>query len=84
MQTWAAGGCQTLSAWENIHPLTASTTILEAPMPKHGIREKQKCPCGGTIQMKTTFQGKIRHYAECDRCKRTARKPSDFWGMERE
>ena len=53
-------------------------------MPKHGIREKQKCPCGGTIQMKTTFDGKIRHYAECDRCKRTARKPSDFWGMTRE
>jgi len=53
-------------------------------MPKHGTREKQKCPCGGTIQMKTKFMGKIRHYAECDRCKRTARKPSDFWGMERE
>ena len=37
------------------------------------------CPCGGEIKMKTVFaNGKKKNYAECEKCKRQERKPSDF------
>ncbi|HSV55922.1 MAG TPA: hypothetical protein VLH39_02295 [Magnetospirillaceae bacterium] len=37
------------------------------------------CPCGGEVRMKTLFEeGKIRNTAECDKCKRSERRPSDF------
>jgi len=37
------------------------------------------CPCGGEIKMKTLFEdGKIRNIAECEKCKRSERRPSDF------
>jgi hypothetical protein len=37
------------------------------------------CPCGGEIKMKTLLEnGKIRNLAECEKCKRTERRPSDF------
>lgn len=37
------------------------------------------CPCGGEVKMKTVFaNGKIKNIAECDKCKRAERKPSDF------
>jgi len=37
------------------------------------------CPCGGEIKMKTLLEnGKVRNLAECEKCKRTERRPSDF------
>jgi hypothetical protein len=37
------------------------------------------CSCGGEIKMKTLLEnGKIRNLAECEKCKRTERRPSDF------
>jgi len=37
------------------------------------------CPCGGEVQMKTLFEdGKIKNIAECDKCRRKERRPSDF------
>lgn len=37
------------------------------------------CPCGGEIKMKTLFEnGKLKNLAECEKCKRTERRPSDF------
>ncbi|HUX37190.1 MAG TPA: hypothetical protein VMV44_04745 [Rectinemataceae bacterium] len=37
------------------------------------------CTCGGEIKMKTILEnGKIRNLAECEKCKRTERRPSDF------
>ncbi len=37
------------------------------------------CPCGGEVKMKTLFEnGKVKNTAECEKCKRTERRPSDF------
>ena len=37
------------------------------------------CPCGGEVKMKTIFEnGKVRNVAECEKCKRVERRPSDF------
>ena len=37
------------------------------------------CACGGEIKMKTLFEsGKVKNIAECDKCKRKERRPSDF------
>jgi hypothetical protein len=37
------------------------------------------CSCGGEIKMKTLFEGgKVKNIAECGKCKRTERRPSDF------
>jgi hypothetical protein len=37
------------------------------------------CPCGGEIKMKTLFEnGKVKNLAECEKCKRTERRPRDF------
>jgi hypothetical protein len=34
---------------------------------------------GGNIKMRSVFEnGKIRHYAECEKSKNTARKPKDL------
>jgi hypothetical protein len=36
-------------------------------------------PCGGEIKMKTVFEnGKVKNFAECEKCKRLERRPSDF------
>jgi len=41
--------------------------------------QKFFCGCGGEIKMKTLFeQGKVRNVAECEKCKRLERRPSDF------
>ncbi|MDR0600996.1 MAG: hypothetical protein LBG42_01310 [Treponema sp.] len=35
--------------------------------------------CGGEVRMKTLFEnGKVKNIAECDKCRRTERRPSDF------
>jgi len=35
--------------------------------------------CGGEIKMKSIFEnGKIKTVAECEKCKRSERRPSDF------
>ena len=37
------------------------------------------CTCGGEIKMKSVFSGgKLRNIAECEKCNRRERKPSDF------
>jgi hypothetical protein len=41
--------------------------------------QKFFCPCGGEIKMKTVFEnGKVKNLAECEKCKRLERRPSDF------
>ncbi len=37
------------------------------------------CPCGGEVKMKTIVDdGRVKNVAECDKCKRVERRPSDF------
>jgi hypothetical protein len=41
--------------------------------------QKFFCSCGGEVKMKTLFEnGKIKNIAECEKCKRVERRPSDF------
>jgi hypothetical protein len=41
--------------------------------------QKFFCSCGGEIKMKTLFEnGKVKNQAECEKCKRVERRPSDF------
>ena len=41
--------------------------------------QKFLCSCGGEIKMKSVFmKGKLRPMAECEKCNRKERKPSDF------
>jgi hypothetical protein len=41
--------------------------------------QKFMCNCGGEVKMKTLFtSGKVKNIAECDKCKRHERRPSDF------
>jgi hypothetical protein len=41
--------------------------------------QKFFCQCGGEVKMKTLFEnGKVKNVAECDKCKRLERRPSDF------
>ncbi len=41
--------------------------------------QKFFCTCGGEVKMKLVFKtGKLRNVAECDKCKRQERKPSEF------
>jgi transcription elongation factor Elf1 len=40
---------------------------------------KFTCSCGGEIVMKTLFEsGRLKNVAECEKCKRTERRPKDF------
>jgi hypothetical protein len=42
-------------------------------------KQKFLCSCGGEIKMKTLFEsGKSKIIAECEKCKRSERRPSDF------
>ena len=37
------------------------------------------CPCGGEVKMKAVFSaGRMKHVAECEKCKRQERRPRDF------
>jgi len=41
--------------------------------------QKFFCSCGGEVKMKTVFEhGKVKNQAECDKCKRIERRPSEF------
>lgn len=41
--------------------------------------QKFMCACGGEIIMKSVFaNGKLKNIAECNKCKRTERRPKDF------
>ena len=41
--------------------------------------QKFFCSCGGEVKMKTVFEnGKVKNQAECDKCKRKERRPSEF------
>ena len=41
--------------------------------------QKFFCGCGGEVKMKTLFEsGKVKNIAECEKCKRIERRPSDF------
>ncbi len=43
------------------------------------VTQKFFCTCGGEVKMKHVFMGgKLRNVAECEKCKRVERKPSDF------
>lgn len=40
---------------------------------------KFECSCGGEIKMRSIFEkGKMKHFAECEKCKRKERKPRNF------
>lgn len=35
--------------------------------------------CGGEVEMKTKLEnGRLKNYAECQKCKRVERRPKDF------
>jgi hypothetical protein len=37
------------------------------------------CSCGGEVKMKALFEsGKVKNVAECEKCKRLERRPTDF------
>jgi hypothetical protein len=41
--------------------------------------QKFFCSCGGEVKMKTLSEaGKVKNIAECEKCKRVERRPSDF------
>jgi hypothetical protein len=41
--------------------------------------QKFFCSCGGDVKVKTIFEGgKVKVVAECEKCKRLERRPSDF------
>ncbi|MGL4524253.1 MAG: hypothetical protein ACRCVN_01870 [Spirochaetia bacterium] len=41
--------------------------------------QKFLCSCGGEVKMRSLFQaGRMSHLAECDKCQRKERRPSDF------
>ena len=41
--------------------------------------QKFFCSCGGEIKMKAVFEkNKLKNVAECEKCKRTERRPSEF------
>ncbi|MFP4441841.1 MAG: hypothetical protein ACLFST_01855 [Spirochaetia bacterium] len=41
--------------------------------------QKFFCTCGGEVKMKTIFSaGKVKNLAECEKCSRKERRPSDF------
>jgi hypothetical protein len=43
------------------------------------VTQKFFCTCGGEVKMKQIFNaGKLRNMAECEKCHRSERKPSDF------
>jgi len=43
------------------------------------VTQKFFCGCGGEIKMKSVFSsGKLRNVAECLKCNRRERRPSDF------
>ena len=43
------------------------------------VTQKFFCTCGGEVKMKLVFKtGKLRNVAECAKCQRSERKPSDF------
>lgn len=43
------------------------------------VAQKLLCKCGGEIKMKTIMEsGKIKHYALCSDCEKTARRPKEL------
>ena len=43
------------------------------------VTQKFFCPCGGEIKMKSVFLNrKLKNMAQCLKCERTERRPSDF------
>jgi hypothetical protein len=43
------------------------------------VTHKFFCGCGGEIKMKSVFSGgKLKNVAECMKCNRVERRPSDF------
>jgi hypothetical protein len=43
------------------------------------VTHKFECECGGEIKMKSVFTGgRLKNMAECTKCNRVERKPSDF------
>ena len=41
--------------------------------------QKFFCSCGCEVKMKALFEsGKVKNIAECEKCKRLERRPSDF------
>ena len=43
------------------------------------VTQKYFCSCGGEVKMKSLFSGgRLKNLAECEKCNRKERKPSDF------
>jgi hypothetical protein len=40
---------------------------------------KFMCSCGGEVKMRSVFaEGRMKHFAYCEKCKREERRPRDF------
>ncbi len=43
------------------------------------VTQKFFCGCGGEVKMKSVFSnGRLKNLAECEKCNRRERRPSDF------
>lgn len=78
------GGLNAESVWRFISKYVnhiKEDTMAQASKNSRTSIATQKffCSCGGEIKMKTLFeQGKVKNVAECEKCKRLERRPSDF------
>jgi hypothetical protein len=62
-------------------PICKEKTMAQASKNSRTTSATQKfmCSCGGEVKMKTLFDnGKVKNQAECEKCKRVERRPSDF------
>jgi hypothetical protein len=64
-------------------PARKEADVMAEPLSKNArvgiVTQKFFCTCGGEVKMKLVFNnGKLRNVAECEKCKRSERKPSDF------
>ena len=42
--------------------------------------QKFSCSCGGEVKMRSVFiNGRMKHSASCEKCKREERRPRDFF-----
>jgi hypothetical protein len=65
------------------YPRSAGKEISMAAVSKNArtssATQRFYCPCGGEVKMKTLFEnGKVKNLAECEKCKRSERRPRDF------
>ena len=71
--TRIGGSFQTKGGWKDMAEVLSKNARVGI------VTQKFFCTCGGEIKMKQVFTtGKLRNTAECEKCHRQERKPSDF------